>query len=184
MLEKLNLGGVNNKLGVSMTNLILFITLLAIIWYTIETRRLANLTAKQIKINIKPIITIIAIDSSLRLKNIGKSPALNILARDVIRIYNDNNRKDKYVFKFAKITVCNSGEDRGIAIAPYCNDKAVTNSKEADDAKIFFLDYNSLAQGQNYKLIIDYEDIEKGKWRSVSVVDNGGVHFEEVKEST
>ena len=165
-----------------MTNLILFITLLAIIWYTIETRRLANFTAKQIKINIKPIITITSIDSSLRLKNIGKSPALNILVRDIIRINNENNQKNEYVFKFTKITVCGSDEERGVEITPHYNDKAITASGDADKTIRYFLDYNSLAQGQNYELIIDYEDIEKGKWRSISIVDNKGVHFKEVKE--
>lgn len=162
-----------------MTNLILFFTLLAIIWYTIETRRLASLTAKQIKISIKPIITIVSIDNNLRLKNIGKSSALNILAKDIIRINNDNNRNDKYIFKFAKITVCSSNEERGTSITPYCNDKAITAGEEV---KKYFLDYNSLAYGQNYEIIIDYEDIEKGKWSSISIVDNKGVHFKEVKE--
>lgn len=165
-----------------MTNLILFITLLAIIWYTIETRRLANFTAKQIKINIKPIITIISIDSSLRLKNIGKSPALNITVKDVERTDSSNNRNGNYTFNFTKIAVCGSEEERGVGIIPHCNGKPIIASGEADKIKKYFLDYNSLPQGQNYELIIDYEDIEKGKWRSISIVDNKGVQFKEVKE--
>lgn len=162
--------------------IILAITAGILLWYSAETKRLADLTAKQIKINIKPIITIIGIDNSLRLKNIGKSPALNILVKDVIRIDNGNNRNDKYVFKFAKITVCGSDEERGVSITPYCNDKAIIASGDADKTKQYFLDYNSLAQGQNYELIIDYEDIEKGEWKSISIVDNKGVHFKEVTE--
>lgn len=162
--------------------IILALTAGILLWYSAETKRLADLTAKQIKINIKPIITIIGIDNSLRLKNIGKSPALNILVKDVIRIDNGNNRNDKYVFKFAKITVCGSDEERGVSITPYCNDKAITASGDADKTKQYFLDYNSLAQGQNYELIIDYEDIEKGGWKSISIVDNKGVYFKEVTE--
>lgn len=162
--------------------IILAITAGILLWYSAETKRLADLTAKQIKINIKPIITIIGIDNSLRLKNIGKSPALNILVKDVIRIDNGNNRNDKYVFKFAKITVCGSDEERGVSITPYCNDKAITASGDADKTKQYFLDCSSLAQGQNYELIIDYEDIEKGGWKSISIVDNKGVYFKEVTE--
>lgn len=162
--------------------IILAITAGILLWYSAETKRLADLTAKQIKINIKPIITIIGVDNSLRLKNIGRNAALNISVKDVIRIDNSNNRNDKYVFKFAIITVCGSDEERGVSITPYCNDKVITASGEADKTKQYFLDYNSLAQGQTYDLIIDYEDIEKGKWSSISIVDNKGVHFKEVVE--
>lgn len=166
----------------NMTNLILFITFLAIIWYTIETRRLADLTEKQIKINVKPIIVIISIGSGLELKNIGKSPALNIAVKDVIRTDRSNNRNDEYLFNFSKIAVCGSEEKRGAGITPHCNGKPIIASGEADNTIKFFLDSSSLSQGQNYELIIDYEDIEKGKWRSISIVDNKGVHFKEVKE--
>ena len=165
-----------------MTNIILFFTLLAIIWYTVETRRLANFTAKQIKINIKPIITIHSIDSSLRLKNIGKSPALNIRIKNVIRL--DDNSKTKYVFEFMEIPVCGAQEQHGSGITPHCNNKPIVASGDADKTIQYFLDYNSLTQGQNYELIIDYEDIEKGKWRSISIVDNKGVHFKEIEELT
>ena len=162
--------------------IILAITAGILLWYSAETKRLADLTAKQIKISVKPIITIIGIDNSLRLKNIGKSPALNIIVNDVVREDKSNNRNDKYVFKFSKMTVCGSNEERGVSITPYCNDKAITASGDADKTKQYFLDYSSLAQGQTYELIIHYEDIEKGRWSSTSIVDNKGVHFKEVVE--
>jgi len=162
--------------------IILAITAGILLWYSLETKRLADLTAKQIKITVKPIITIIGIDNNLKLKNIGKSPALNIIVNDVVRIDNSNDRNDKYVFKFSKITVCGSNEERGVSITPYCNDKAITASGDADKTKQYFLDYNSLAQGQTYELIIHYEDIEKGRWSSTSIVDNKGAHFKEVVE--
>lgn len=165
-----------------MTNIILFITLLAIIWYTVETRRLANFTAKQIRINIKPIITILSINSNLRVKNIGKSPALNIRVKDVIRL--DNNSKAEYVFKFTEIPVCGSEEQHGAGITPHCNNKPIVASGDADKTIQYFLDYNSLTQGQNYELIIDYEDIEKGKYRSIGIVNNKGVHFKEIEDLT
>lgn len=164
-----------------MTNLILSITLVAIIWYTLETRRLANLTAKQIKINIKPIIVIISIGSNLKLKNIGKSPALNIMVQGVIRV-DDTNPNDKYLFKFTEILVCGSEEERGAGITPHCNDEPIVASGDVDYCIRNYLNYSSLSQGQDYKLIIDYEDVEKGKWRSISIVDNKGVHFKEVTE--
>ena len=44
--------------------IILAITAGILLWYSAETKRLADLTAKQIKISIKPIITIIGIDNS------------------------------------------------------------------------------------------------------------------------
>jgi len=162
--------------------IILAITAGILLWYSAETKRLTDLTAKQIKISVKPIITIIGIDNSLRLKNIGKSPALNIMVDDVIREDKSNNRNDKYIFKFSKMTVCGSNEERGVSITPYCNNKATTASGDADKTKQYFLDYSSLAQGQTYELIIHYEDIEKGRWSSISVVDNKGIHFKEVVE--
>jgi hypothetical protein len=160
--------------------IILAITAGILLWYSYETKRLADLTAKQIKINIKPIIIVNSISNYCRLKNIGKSPALNITVRDVVRT--DNNSNKKYIFKFTEIPVCGSEEEQGTGITPHCNGNSITASGDVDNLVTYFLHYNSLVQGQDYELIIDYEDVEKGKWRSISIVDNKGVHFKEVTE--
>ena len=158
--------------------IILTITTGVIIWYTWETRRLAKLTEKQIKINIKPIIVVSSISGGLRLKNIGKSPALNIMVENIIRMY----RNEPYIFKFSYLTEIATNEDKGMAITPYYKDKPIIPSGDADKVILVLLDYGSLGQEENYELIIDYNDVEMGKWRSISLVDKSGIRFKEVKE--
>jgi hypothetical protein len=158
--------------------IILALTAGIILWYSAETKRLADLTAKQIQINIKPIIAIISV-CRFKLKNIGKSPALNILVKDITHVDKASNKT--YTFKFTEIPVCGAGEERGAAIIPYCDSSRITASGEVEQIIRFWLDCSSLSQGQSYELIVDYEDIEKGKWRSISIVDNEGAHFKEIR---
>jgi len=154
---------------------ILAITACAIIWYTIETRRLVSLTRKEIKLNIRPAIVVTSVGTSMRLKNIGKSPALNITMKDIVR--KSNPPKETYKFKFSRKSQLGVGEECGLAVSSYCNDKQIVASGDSDNIKKYFLDYNSLTEKQAFSLIIEYNDIEMGKWRSVSLVNNKGIHF-------
>jgi len=165
------------------TLIVLFFTFGAIIWYSWETRRLANLTAKQIKINIRPFIVVLRRARNLHIKNIGNSSALNISVRDIIREYIDpEDRKHVYKFKFNKKTELGPGDDTSIPITVFHNDTQVQSSGEVNNAISSFLSPHALKEGESYELIINYNDVEGGKWRSVTVADNKGENFKEVKE--
>lgn len=160
----------------TLTGIVLAFTALQVYYYTRATARLADLTEREIKINIRPIIIVNNIHPSLRIKNIGKSPALNINVSDVIRKYDGEN----YIFKFTEKLECGVNEERGIPITPYYENNPVAASGDSDKIKLALLDCGSLAEGETYRIIIDYNDSEMGKWRSVTLVDNKGVHFKEV----
>ena len=160
-------------------NVLLGLTFIAILWYTVETRRLANLTEKQIKINTKPIIVVKNIVDSLELKNIGRSPALNITIKDIIRKDANNNLCH---FEFTKIDECGAGEKRGSGITPYLGDSAIRASGKAHGIKLECLLPGFRPENESYELFIDYNDVEMGKWRSITLVDNKGLHFKEIKD--
>ena len=73
---------------------VLLVTLLVLVWYTIETRRVANAAVEQAEANHKPFVVPVPIPEysdeieelteeklgklTLRLRNIGTGPAINI----------------------------------------------------------------------------------------------------------
>jgi len=152
---------------------ILLVTGGILLWYTIETRRLHIVSSKQLKIDIRPIMVAVERSNSLTLKNIGRSPALNVTVKDVLR-YNET------YFKFGRRTVWAAGEVLSLPITPYKGDKPITASGEAETAKNSYLSCRDAAD--TYELMIDYNDIEMGQWRSICVVNSDGVQFQGVKE--
>lgn len=158
-------------------NIILAFTAMVIIWYTSETRKLAKLTAKQIKIEIEPIIVIEDVDNAVKIKNVGKSPALNI---DILKIGNRKSKdsKDGYDIIFANLPVLQS----------YCGDTVIAKFEPCGSCGHWnpnpspFLDYRNPNFIDNYEIIVQYYDIEMGKWETKTVVDKNGIHFQGIHE--
>ncbi|MBL7130092.1 MAG: hypothetical protein ISS45_01585 [Candidatus Omnitrophica bacterium] len=160
-----------------MANLIQFFILMAIVWYSIETRRLANLTQKQIKINIRPLICIINIDGQIKLKNIGKSAALNIAIDKVINRQSRDSKGQIYNFEFDKRTVLAPQEDCILEITPHLIKGTLTDPNVSP-----FLAPNNPNFIGRYKLKINYTDIEDEKWQSIFEVDQNNLLFRGIKE--
>lgn len=153
------------------TALILLVTAVAIFWYTFETRRLVKLTKRQITLDLKPIIVAVVAGTSLRLKNIGRSPALNIAVKDVIR--------KGVQLKVGTRTAWEAGMEYGLPITPYKDGKPITSSGEAERVKNECLSLTG--RDDRYELVVDYNDIEMAKWRCTHEVDSEGVHFKHVE---
>lgn len=77
--------------GAMITTIALVVTLVVIIIYTCETKKLRKATFKQTELSLTPWIILEYKIKSLRLKNIGHSPALNIRIEPIeVRDASDN----------------------------------------------------------------------------------------------
>ena len=159
-----------------MANFIQFCILIAIVWYSIETRRLANLTQKQIKINIRPLICIINTDGQIKLKNIGKSAALNIAIDKVVNRQSRDSQGQIYDFEFSKRTVLAPRECCTLEITSHLINGTHTNPNTSP-----FLSSNNPNFIGSYELKINYTDIENDKWQSIFEVTQNTLLFRGVK---
>lgn len=159
-----------------MTNIILFATFIAIVWYTIETHRLANLTDRQIRINIRPVLCVKDINSRITLKNIGNNSALNIHIDKIAKISSRDSNNRKYNFIFSTETHLPSQEECFINITPE------TETGDYSNVNINpFLDPNNPNFLNPYQLSIKYTDIDGGKWESIIEVNSKNILFKETK---
>lgn len=158
-----------------LNNAIVGITAIVIVWYTIETARLADLTEKQIKINIRPVIIVLEVGEKFKIKNVGKSAALNIDIHDVV----SENSRGKCLHKFARIPVLAEKDDIGVSVQPYINNEAIGSSADVVSANRQLCYW----VGPPYQLEIDYMDIENGKWQTVTLVNKVGIHFQGIKKN-
>lgn len=162
-----------------MTNFILFITFIAIVWYSIETHRLANLTKRQIRINIRPVLCVKNIDSNLILKNIGNNSALNIHIDKITKISSRDSNNRKYNFIFSTRTYLLPQEECSIDITPETETGGYSNVNVAP-----LLSPNNPNFLTPYTLRIKYTDIEGGRWESIIEVNSKGILFKETKAAT
>jgi hypothetical protein len=160
-----------------MANLILFITFLAIVWYSWETRRLVRLTRKQIRIAIEPIIVVEDVSGGkIKIKNIGKSPALNIKISTVTnRICKDS--KNSYDIDFIGHPFLQPDSDCAILGVFKMRESSGHMNPNPDP----FLNSNNPYFIGDYGIIIFYNDIERGKWETRTLIGKEGINFKEVK---
>ncbi len=159
-----------------MNNIILFVTFLAIVWYSIETRRLANLTDRQIRINIRPVLCVKDIDSHLTLKNIGNNSALNIHIDKITKISSRDSNNRKYNFIFSTTPYLLPQEECFINITPETETGSYSNINVGP-----CLNPNNPNFLDPYRLSIKYTDIEGGKWESIIEVNSKSILFKETK---
>lgn len=151
-----------------------------------ETRTLSKLTEKQININIRPFVIVTAVNYSLRIKNIGKNPALNIRVDDLIK--KDVTNEEGYKFSFSEVTLLDTNEEKELQITTFSRslhqsyDK-IRNSRESDRIIQKVLFPQNLIGNESYILTVEYDDIEGGIWRSETDVSNGGIYFCQIYEA-
>lgn len=150
---------------------VLFATLLAIILYTWKTWQLKDLTAKQISLNIKPVVILYKKNDLLKLKNMGNGIAQNI-SIDEIHISAKHligNAESESSFKFrcyinSACLAHNSEEELYYEIV-YNDEKTVLDDFIlASYIKRFINKVNTIT---GLKITIHYEDIEKNKHLTV-----------------
>lgn len=140
---------------------ILFLTLVAVIFYTYETNKLRKETFRQTELQLRPCITMrkSGEDKKAVAMNIGHSPALNIEIEDI-------NIKNQ-VISFQRRNLLKPDKDRMVKIIK----KNIENPKEERKIEKIINDFpffnkNDLPEG-HYQLTIKYKNIENKKYRSI-----------------
>lgn len=149
---------------------VLALTYVAILWYAYETHRMADISSRHMRIGARPIVVISQLPY---LKNIGKSPAIDINVEDVSK----NTAEGIYLFKFGVINIleCEIEKGRGIKIEVYKEEKLIAASGNSEQARMNYL--------KDCTLIVEYRDVEGGKWQSVCEIDSFGKgSFKKVQE--
>lgn len=170
----------NNIIGV-INIVVLFLTFIVIIWYSWETRQLRKVTQKQLELNILPILSVEQITDKLIIKNIGKSPALNVAIDSIKdRPYPDLSEKGKYGFSFGDpIPSINVEEKKLLEI------KVIPPSTGHQNPNIatFLNPANQYFSGE-YEMKINYEDINHKAIYSIFKINKKGINFQEIKYNT
>lgn len=163
---------------ISIINIVvLALTLIAIVWYTVETFRLRKINEKQIRINIMPLIAVVNIGNEIKLKNIGKSPALNVTINS-IKNRTCGGSKDKFDFIVAEsIPFLDVGGEKQIQIKPKPLPPTTHQNPNPDP---FLNPSNPNFQGE-YILIINCEDIENSKIQLLINICKKGIILKEAK---
>lgn len=163
---------------ISIINIIvLALTFIAIVWYTVETFRLRKINEKQIRINIMPLIAVVNIGNEIKLKNIGKSPALNVTVNPIKnRACGDSKEKFDFIF-VEPIPFLDVGQEKQICIKP----KPLASSGLQNPNPDPFLNPSNPNFLEEYPLIINCEDIENSKMQLLMNICKKGIIFKETK---
>lgn len=141
----------SDNISDAISSSVIFITLLVLYWYTLETRNIHLITKKQLEINNKPILAIELEDKSdgfyLIINNIGNGPAFNIDIPDIIL-------SDKFAihFKFESISFLRPRDRKPIKVRNY------SGGRESDFP--FYAHLKSEYANTEIKLTLKYNDIE------------------------
>jgi len=137
----------------------IILTLLVLIWYTIETSGLRRSAKEQNELSILPCITLCFPDLKERIpvfKNIGRGPAFNIFIKDYVSPA--SNEK----ISFSTIDFLGPDQVAAISFSLISPDSAITYFKDMD-MKIFPLHI--------YDFEVHYQSLE-GDWYSSTLSTN------------
>ena len=159
--------------------IILGITALIILWYSVEAKRLADLTEKQIKIKLRPVIIIDRVYGNwIDLKNVGESVAVSIKIRP-IQERSFSGSADSYEIHFNECPVLEQGATATLTgHFRKQNTEGWTTLTHPDP----LLDYTHQSFVNSYDILIHFNDIENGGWETRTRVDNLGTHFQSMNE--
>ena len=170
---KISLTNQNSRTIIQLVSIIILgITAYILLWYSSETKRLADLTAKQIDINIRPIIAIRLSGNIFHIKNIGRSPAFNIFVHDIVN--------GPACVKSDIIDICEVDVEKEINSRLFGDGYEIVTSKEKDFNYSRYLYKSSQEQGKGYDVIIDYDDIERNTWRTKYTLTKRGMELEKI----
>lgn len=149
----------------SISDFILIVTLGVIVWYAIETHKLRQETAKQKELQLRPFVMLINFEGKYALKNLGFSPALNVKIENIMT--------DKFVFYFEEAALVR--KDQIYNIKPI-KVEAIENmakgiTKSFDDTIISDFPFFPNFKADNYKIKIDYKNMENQEYYTIMNVD-------------
>lgn len=158
------------------TTSLLGITLIAIIWYAWETRKLRMETVRQTELSQRPFVMIFETDlNKIKYKNSGQGIALNISIKPF--------ENGSYTFTFEKENLLSPNEVSKHDINPVPKDNK-TREIFPPDTKIPFTpsEIKSTYLTPVRIIEIQYENIEKKRYQTIMKVSKEGIEYIDTKE--
>ncbi len=158
------------------TTSLLGITLIAIIWYAWETRKLRMETVRQTELSQRPFVMIFETDSNkIKYKNSGQGIALNISIKPF--------ENGSYTFTFEKENLLSPNEESKHDINPVPKDNK-TGEPYPPGTKIPFTpsEIKSTTLTPVRIIEIQYENIEKKRYQTLVKISREGIEFVDPKE--
>jgi len=158
------------------TTSLLGITLIAIIWYAWETRKLRMETVRQTELSQRPFVMIFETDlNKIKYKNSGQGIALNISIKPF--------ENGGYTFTFEKENLLSPNEVSKHDINPVPKDNK-TGEIFPPDTKIPFTpsEIKSTYLTPVRIIEIQYENIEKKRYQTIMKVSKEGIEYIDTKE--
>lgn len=152
----------------NISNIILSLTFVAIIWYSWETRRIANQIVKQNQLQLSPFLVVYfrgdGSAKKFRIRNLGKGVALNIQIRNVAL----SQRERIYItFNLPGTNALKSEEERDLKFNIIRRGRIISaNMLPNLDPEYANRDYN---------LKIEYEDINYDSYITILLTGKTGI---------
>ena len=143
--------------------IILWITAIAIIWYTLEV-------AKSTKISLKPVPVLLYDNTTrkFRIENVGNNTAINVKIEDVIL-----SKEHLIKIIFSETPVLRAGESKGILV------KNIAGGKETNFP--FTANLDPEYANSNFNIKITYQDIEGRNYKLTITTGKDGIKIYGVK---
>ena len=157
----------------------LFFTLLAVIWYACETRKLRMETIKQTELSLRPFVVITydtdaSMQRRFKIENIGKGPALNVKIADIPIMKKDGEHYIRYIFSRIDVIVPNEKKD--------IKGKIKVNEHSAENSFVFMSHFQPESV-KSYDFIINYANINNNSYKTEGSLGKGGLVIEGTKKS-
>lgn len=156
----------------------LFLTLLAIIWYAYETRKLRMETLKQTELSLKPFI-ILSYDERKRkfiLKNIGKGVGLNVKIADIPIIKEDGELYIRYIFNRTDVLIPEEKKE--------ITGEIKINDGTSRDLPIFMSHFFPESAVKSYDFIVSYTNINNDPYKTKGKFGKHGIIIERTERDS
>ncbi len=148
----------------------LFLTLMAVIWYAWETRKLRMETIKQTELSLRPFIVITfdpnaSMQRGYKIENIGKGPALNVKIANIVIVKNL-----EYIFNSIDLILPNEKHDIKGRIKVY--------ESSTENSFVFMSHFQPESADRSFDFIISYTNIFNDSYKTNGKWGKGGLAIE------
>lgn len=156
----------------------LFLTLLAVVWYACETRKLRIETIKQTELSLRPfvILSYNEREGKFQIENIGKSTALKVKITDIPIVKKNGKLYIRYVFN--KIDVIIPEEKKEVT------GEIKINEGISGDFPVFMSHFFPESAIKSYDFFINYTNINNEPYKTKGKIGKDGIVIERTEKSS
>jgi len=160
----------------ALTFFALFLTLLAVVWYAWETRRLRIETIKQTELSLRPFVIISYKEHERKFsyENIGNGPALKVKLDDIPIIKQEGELYIRYVFYEIDVITPNKKNE--------IDGEIKINGDTSDKDFIFLSHFFPDSAVKSYNFLIKYMNINNEFYETIGKFGKDGIVIEKTQK--